>query len=364
MQIDDNWAMFVEGKEVKWTFGDITSELQDIILNFLIGLGKFGQELFGEGIASISFDRRMHTGYKTSEIFIVSLHEEFYLIISDPETTLLLINNKGGVPEDIREIMTAVLVGQASVLYASSVDNLLPQEKESLEKHFRDIILDVNPNYLVDEKINMIIGKSGSNFSMLSFDECLLFHFFLRKHTQETSYFTSSNWCLISHIDGGDIPFSYNTEDDILLGGYFSAIIGLIDKLFESKPKMIAFGSTEVRRLRFVYGKRFFMAIDSDFLIDLLLTRRFQSEFFETSYSVIKDISQGIKELIVEEIVTFNERYFKQYTAESLLDLFLGEASEELELFFGEEKENLELLREERKNQVLKVIGRLLLDSE
>ena len=107
------------------------------------------------------------------------------------------------------------------------------------------------------------------------------------------------------------------------------------------------------------------MAIDSEFLIDLLLTRRFQSQFFETSYSVIKDISEGVKELIIEEILSFNEKHFNQFSAESLLDLFLGEASEEgLELFFGEEKENIQLLRDERKNQVLRVVGRLLVDLE
>ncbi len=360
MQSNLNWAMFVEGQNVKWTFGNLSTQSQDIILHFLIGLGKFGQELFGEGIASISFPVKKHSGYKTSEIFIVSLQEEFFLIVSDPETTLLLINNQGGIPWDIKELMTAVLVGQASILYASATENLAPKEKESIEKHFRDIVLDINPTHIDKE----IVGKSGSNFSALSFDECLLFHYFLRKHSEETSFITTSNWCLISYIDGGDIPFSYNTEDDVLFGGYFSAIIGLIDKLFDSKPKMIAFGSTDIRRLRFVYGKQFFMAIDSEFIIDLLLTRKFQKAFFETSYAVIKDISRGVKELIIEEIILSNERYFNQYTAESLLDLFLGEASEELELYFGEEKENVELLREERKNQVLRVVGRLLLDSE
>jgi len=120
--VAEHWALFVEGTKVKWHFGNPSSEFIEVVSNFLMGLGKLGKELFGtEGIASIIFDRRGHAGLKASEIFIVSLEEKFFLIISDPSVTLLLIAAEGGIPEDIQIIMKAVLVGQASILYSNMV---------------------------------------------------------------------------------------------------------------------------------------------------------------------------------------------------------------------------------------------------
>ena len=104
------------------------------------------------------------------------------------------------------------------------------------------------------------------------------------------------------------------------------------------------------------------MAIDASFMIDLLLRRRFQKQFFETSYSIIKDMSVGIKELIIEEILQFSEKKLNHLSAETLLGAYFGEGSEDLELAFGEGLESLELLRDERMSQVLRVWGKYLTD--
>jgi len=362
LQVKENWALFVEGTEIKWTFGNPSLEFQQIVLNFLVGLGSLGEEIFGEGIASITFDLQKHSGLKASEIFIVSLQDQFLLVISDPATTLLLIAAQGGIPVDIKEIMTAVLVGQASILYASNITDLDEHGKRIIEKKYRDIILDINDGYLKDDLIYTIVGRSGSNFSILTFEECLLLHFHLRKQLEPTDYLPLSSWCLISEIGGGSIPFSFNIKDDIIIGGYFAAIIEFISALFGTKPKYISFGSTRIRRVRFVYGGDFFMAIDASFMIDLLLRRQFQKRFFETSYSIIKDMSVGIKELIIEEILEFSKKKLNYLSAELLLDTYFGEGSEDLELAFGEGMESLELLRDERMNQVLRVWGKYLID--
>ncbi|WP_455463937.1 hypothetical protein, partial [Candidatus Hodarchaeum mangrovi] len=57
----ENWAIFVEGIEIKWSFGKPSEEFQEIIVNFLKGLGQLGKEMFGEGIASISFDLKKYS---------------------------------------------------------------------------------------------------------------------------------------------------------------------------------------------------------------------------------------------------------------------------------------------------------------
>ncbi|UCG90224.1 MAG: hypothetical protein JSU57_00420 [Candidatus Heimdallarchaeota archaeon] len=364
--ISDHWAIFVEGTEIRWTFGDPSAEFQKIVLNFLLGLGNLGEEIFGEGIASITFDLQKHSGMKASEIFIVSLQDQFLLIVSDPATTLLLITIQGGIPVDIKEMMTAVLVGQASILYANSITDLNPKERKFIEKKFQNIILDINDKY--NDSIQTIVGKSGTNFSILTFEECLLLHFYLRKQIVPTDYLPSGERarCLISQLGGGPIPFSFNIGDDLVMGGYFAAIIEFISTLFGTKPKYISFGSTTIRRVRFVYGGDYFMAIDASFMIDLLLKRQFQKQFFETNYSIIKDMSTGIKELIIEEIIQFTEKKLNELSLGNLLNTYIGEGSEDLELSFGTEREKgkevLELLREERMDQVLRVWGRYLVN--
>ncbi|UCE13003.1 MAG: hypothetical protein JSV04_12525 [Candidatus Heimdallarchaeota archaeon] len=367
MYVKENWALFIEGTDIKWTygtFGDPSFEFQKITLNFLLGLGNLGQEIFGEGIASITFDLQKYSGIKAHEIFIVSLQDRFLLIISDPATTLLLIEAQGGIPWDVKELMTAVLVGQASILYATCITDLDFFETKKVEKKFRDIILDINNEYLENGLIDTIIGKSGSNFSILTFEECLLLHYYLRTQMEPADYVESSSWCLISQLGGGSIPFSFNIESELIIGGYFAAIIEFISTLFNSKPKDITFGTTQIRKVRFVYGSNYFMAIDKSFMIDLLLKRKFQKQFFETNYAVIKDMAVGIKELIIEEILQFNDERLQKLSTEALLATYIGEGSEDLEFSFGEGRENLELLRDERMNQVLRVWGRYLIDLE
>ncbi|MHA1975973.1 MAG: hypothetical protein ACW98F_12745 [Candidatus Hodarchaeales archaeon] len=358
----EHWAIFIEGEEVKWTFGEPKDDFQQIVGDFLKGLKTFGEELFGEGIASITFDLPQYSGSKTTEIFIVSLHNHFYFVISNPATTLMLISAKEGIPFHIKEIMTAVLVGQASILYATSIEDANQSDQEKITKQLQNIILDINPSYIENDQVDVIVGKSGSNFGVLSLEECMLFHYFLRKKAERADYISPTSWCLISHQDGGDIPFSYNIEDDVLLGGYFAAIIGLLSTLFKSKPRFLAFGSSSIRKLRFIYGNEFFMAIDKTFLLDLLLTRKFQKEFFETSYTVIKDIAIGIKDLIIEEILQLSEAELRVHSAEALLDLYIGETTETMTFAFGDDEEDSELIREEQINQLLRVWGRLLSD--
>lgn len=363
LEVKQNWGLFIEQKEIKWTFGDPTEDFQKVVLNFITGMGKFGKELnMEEGIASINFDLKKYSGMKAAEIFIISLQDKFFLVLSDPAVTLLLINAGEGIPVMIKEIMKAVLVGQASILYANNITDASLNKKKMIDKRIQNIILDINNRYLEDNQIETIVGKSGCNFSILTFEECILLHLYIRRQSERTDFHSSSSWCLISEIDGGDIPFSYNMEDELSYGGYFSAIIALIDSLFESKPKYIAFGSSQISKLRFVYGKDYFMAIDTSFMIDLLLQRKFQRYFFETSYKTVKDLAEGMKILLIEEILQFSEEKLSQMSTEALLDRYIGEGSGQLELFFGEKQENIELLREERKNQVLRVWGKLLLE--
>ncbi|MHA2389675.1 MAG: hypothetical protein ACXACW_13230, partial [Candidatus Hodarchaeales archaeon] len=193
MTLHEHWAIFVEGEEVKWTFGEPKEDFQQIVVDFLKGLRTFGEELFGEGIASITFDLPQYSGSKTAEIFIVSLHNHFYFIISNPATTLMLISAKEGIPFNIKEVMTAVLVGQASILYATSIEDVNQKDQDTITKQFQNIILDINPSYMENNQVEVIVGKSGTNFGILSLEECMLFHYFLRKKAEKVDYISPTS---------------------------------------------------------------------------------------------------------------------------------------------------------------------------
>ncbi len=347
--VQEHWAIFVEGTEIKWTFGDPSPEFLEVVSNFLMGLGNLGKELFGEGIASINFERKGRAGLKASEIFIISLQDQFFLIISDPAVTLLLIDAEGGIPEDISDIMMAVLVGQASVLYSNMIMDADSDTKEDIENEFRGIILDINERYQDEGVIDSIIGKAGSNFSILSFQDCMLLHFYLRKHAEKSSYIaTERGWAMIANLEGFDIPFSFGSLTNLgIWGGFFAAIVGFIQSLFDSKPKFISFGTTEIHKLRFVFGKNYFMCIDTGLISDLLLQKQFQKELFLTPYSILNDMSSGLKKLLIEELLQYHESRLNQLSAAALLDSFVGD------------EETLDDLTQDER--IIRIWGKLLL---
>ncbi|MHA2224361.1 MAG: hypothetical protein ACXAC8_04115 [Candidatus Hodarchaeales archaeon] len=349
MRIKENWALFVEGTEIKWSFGNPSAEFREIVSNFLMGVGNLGKELFGEGIASIAFDRRQHSVIKASEIFIVSLQDQFFLIISDPAVTLMLLTSQGGIPDDIKEIMTAVLVGQASILYANSITDVDDESRIRIERHFQEIILDINEKYAQNGFLKTIVGEYGSNFSILSFEECLLLHYYLRKQAERSGYAAPAGWAMIANLEGWEVPLAFNLTREGIWAGFFAAIVGFIHSLFESKPRHITFGTTEIQKLRFIYGTKYFMAIDTSFVSDLLLRKQFQKELFGTSYAILKDMSTGIKNLIIEEILQYNEDKLNQLSVESLLDTYIGE------------DESTDLTQNER---MLRVWGKLMLNFQ
>ena len=91
------------------------------------------------------------------------------------------------------------------------------------------------------------------------------------------------------------------------------------------------------------------MAIDTSFVSDLLLQKQFQGELFNTSYAILKDMSDGIKSLIIEEIILYNETKLGELSVETLLDTYIGE------------DESLDLTQDER---VIRIWGKLLLSFQ
>ncbi|MHA2290235.1 MAG: hypothetical protein ACXABG_15725 [Promethearchaeota archaeon] len=342
MKVDANWFLFVEEKDIRWSFGNPDEEFKRFVINFLTGLAQIGEEVFGEnGVASIEFDLKKKSQVLSSEIFIVNLSNKFYIIMSDPSITMKMINQQGGIAPEVEEILSAVLVGQAAILYATSISEVSTDERTKIEKVWQDIIIDISERY--SEDINQIVSASSSNFSRLAFEDLLFLHYHLRKQPELVKIISPKGWGLVSHYSGSAIPLEHNLEwDSVVLAGYLGIIISFITALFNSKPKNLAFGTQTVQTLFFINGDdNYFIAIDSPFT-QLILDPNFQTKFFSLQEEVISDLQDALRKRIIEEILAANAEELEKQDLTSLLqDSVLSRKSLFERLFSRKKRLNL-----------------------
>lgn len=322
MKVDEFFCLFVIEKEVKWHFGDPDEEFQTFVVNFLTGLGQIGQELFGQhGVASIEFELKKRSYHQSSEIFIVSLMNRFFLILSDPQITLKLIEGKGGIPTDIQDAISAVLVGQAAMIYGQCITEAeTADRRDYLTKLWQDIILDIDPNY--QEEIPKIVSENSSNFSMLPLDHLLYLHYYLRKQPELTKPLSSSGWALVSHLSGGEIHLDYNVRDrdPVVLAGYLGIIIAFIKSIFETGgPGQITFGTNNINRLFFVNGKdEYFLAIDTP-VHSLMQIDEFHDRYFSMSRHVQEDLYSSLHKRLIDEIIGYESEILETQEINDLI---------------------------------------------
>ncbi len=305
MQVSSNWAIFIEEKEIKWTFGDPDKEFLIYVSNFINGLSNIGEEILGQhGIASIIFDLKKRSGFNTAEIFIISLMNKFFLLMTDPLLTMKLIDASGGIAYEVQEIMSAVLVGQAAVLYAQCIQEVTPETQNRLEHLWRSIILDISDKYMDD--IDTILSSGGSNFSMMSFEDLIFLHYYLRQQPELAQPLSHKGWVLCSNMSGGELPFTYHVtnRDPVVLAGYLAIIISFLMAMFEAKPKRLIFGTNSISSLSFINGEDYFIAIDGLFT-ELANDPDFFHDFFSIAEHIQKDLNDGLKKRIIEEIIEY-----------------------------------------------------------
>ncbi len=81
----------------------------------------------------------------------------------------------------------------------------------------------------------------------------------------------------------------------------------------------------------------------------LILKKKFQSKLFAIPYAIMKDLSEALKSLIIEEILEYNEEKLTELSIETLLDTWIGE------------DETIKLSLDER---MIRVWGKLLLNYQ
>ncbi|MHA1168961.1 MAG: hypothetical protein ACTSP4_01995 [Candidatus Hodarchaeales archaeon] len=300
----ENFALFVQGNECQWSHGNLSEQFIETSISFLSGLDTMGQELFGEGVATIKLDPKNSSSH-VSEIFIVSLMGSFFFIISNPLECVKLIEssdnqNDNQIPQDLRDKIRAMLVGQAAVLYA----NMYSFAENKAECHeIERLFLGVLHKIGIVENLESYIDNGRCSFSQLDMSQLIYFHYYLRQEFEKEHFKVKSirdTWALVSNHFGTRITLNYNVKDNItVLAGYLSAIHAFITELFYSEPQTLIFGGAEkLTSLMMFNGQENYMAVANPLEV---FNDAFISSLENLEPDVLMDITPPVKQYFADK---------------------------------------------------------------
>src|SRR3990172_1349407 len=175
----ENWALMIQGKEVRWQFGELNEEIRTRTINFLLGLHNIGKELVHKGIATIRLASSTANMLRGDELLIINLEGSFFLIIFDPLTTIKMMAQKvGEVPEDLDLEIRSVLIGQASITYANLWSVATEDSGMHIDMLFKQA-LDEILSMELQKELNIFVERGSCSFAGLNTIQCLIFHFIL-----------------------------------------------------------------------------------------------------------------------------------------------------------------------------------------
>lgn len=336
-----NWALFIEGDQVKWTFGlsgDLSSppeegqdegtneqitddqEFQLTTVRFIQSLQAIGRELYDNGVASIKLAHPSRSTLMANEVFIVNLSDQFFFIISDLTVTARLIQNQE-TPFEVEQIINAVLVGQASILYSTLI---LVQDEGGYDTDqiFRELLVTLE----VDKRHDLqdLVHNGRCALSPLRMDELLLFHYLLREYFESRIHqvsITSKAWALMVDSSGTDIPLSWMPpKDPYLLGNFLGAIYSYVQALFGTKPAAIVFGGADLIYLQFFGGTKYFLAASNP--QTLAKDPDFVRMIMQVPSEKFKDIEDAVHEFILSQVVQLVKQKLTDEPLGSLLTFY------------------------------------------
>ncbi|MHA2364545.1 MAG: hypothetical protein ACXAC7_11365, partial [Candidatus Hodarchaeales archaeon] len=245
----NNWALFGSAEHEKplWIYGELSEEVQNLIIGFLKGLHGIGKELFDKGIASLRISRQHTSSSNISsfwgdELFIINLEGNFFLVIFDPLSTIKMIQNIE-IPTEMDYKIRSVLVGQASLTYAA----LCSSDEDTLfvDSLFQTV-LDEVLSPVEQENLNVYVGEGSCSFSGLNSIQCLVFHYLLRLlFADEYRFIGATPWSIVQHNSSLPILLEYNTpKKPHLLSGYLTVLNDFVSTLFNTKLRGLVFGGS------------------------------------------------------------------------------------------------------------------------
>lgn len=317
-----NWALLVQGSEVKWMFGDLDEESQLLTIGFLRGLHNIGKELFDRGIASLLLSpsqKSMVGSVWGDELFVVNLQGEFFLIIFDPLPTIKMLARET-IPQMVDDLIRSVLSAQAAEQYANFWSSVDEEEEGILVDSLFQQALDEVTTLEEREKYNMYVEDGSCSFSGLSSVQFLVFHYVLRRLFElEYTGLIGQPWTIIQHRSAIPVCLEYKSPKKAhLLSGYLTVINDYIESLFNTSLRSLVFGgSTEIASIDLVHGSEYFMSLSNT----RILFRRpeFLAKFERLEKEVLVDMKPGLVEYLARTLSDIHQTVFRQKSLDVLV---------------------------------------------
>lgn len=311
----NHWAIFAEGTEPRWHFGELTEEFIENTINFLNGLDGIGQELFGSGVATIKLDQRSKKMITASEIFVVSLFSTFFFVASDPLVTIKMISMLE-VPEVLNDQMRGVLAGQASVLYANLyMEAETDYEAKRIDELFRQTLIDIG----ITQNLDAIVLEGRCSFGSFDLVEMLLFHYQLRRLFAE-EYAQTDPWAIIADESGSPIHLKHGNINATSLAGYLSVLYMFCTELFDSKPRSMVFGGDSLIPLEIVNGNEIFLSISQ--WDKVFNDEHFINDFHQLEEAIKDRINKNIAEFIAGKLSIMINKEIKMWPVPELIKIY------------------------------------------
>lgn len=285
--------------EIMWNFGDIDEEKQKTTLDFVNSLSKLGHEIWNNDQAIGMIRLRYPTPHPSHarEIMIITLHNKFNIVISDPLVTTRLITKIKFEDSHSQHYDTirSILAGSASVLYSQFYSSDSSLEHSIVDNLFRKAIEAVT----YSKKVT--VGNGECSFSALTVEELLFFHALLKKLFETYSYSRNSKkskpWGVIHSNSGAQIHLDYEPPVDSALISAFSAVIAAYcDFLFKAQPARLVFGYNA--------GMEFITTKENIFVInnpqELLRLQRFIRKWKKVPEEIQIDLIPAMKSYFAE----------------------------------------------------------------
>jgi hypothetical protein len=304
----NNWALLTKNisdteNEILWNFGDIDKTKQEMTLDFIIALSKLGFEIWGKEQAIGTIRLRYPTPHPSSarEIMIISLHNKYNIVISDPLVTTRLMRTVQSDLTQTQELddIRSILAGAATVSYSEfySSSSILPPA--IVDEIFQEAVRAVTFNEQVT------VGDGECTFSALSLDELLFFHAILKRlfesfsYTVKKSAATSKPWGVIHSSTGAQVYLEYEPPIEGALISAFSAVTAAYcSLLFSAFPSRLVFGHDALS------GMEFISTTNNVFVINnpqrLLKLQRFVRKWKKVPKSIKADLKPAMKSYFAE----------------------------------------------------------------
>ncbi len=315
MSTKDNWALYINEGKIQWQFGDLKKTV--LVQNLIDALDQFGNQILGEGIASLTIRPESRPFSYPITVLIVRLAENIYFICSQPETTAKLLFYTD-IPDLIEDQLRGVLIGATLNHYSKYWGSLLYQHHQQLVDKIYNTCIEA-----IGAEDRVKIKEGNCSLSPLSIQELIQFHHFLRLSLEQNEDMLSpQEWALVFHRHGVPLHFYWNldTQMAISLAAFISLVYNFAEESFGQASASMTFGSTEILKLDFVTGKEYILCATQS--KRLFLNRDFLQHFRQIPPEAFQDIQANLTEFLTKIV---SEAYRQQLTekdVDSLIDVY------------------------------------------